>query len=166
MIDCRARYEAGTLRLLSNRVGLDEGELVTVQIERGRSGPSHRHQFAWVRTAWENLPESLMFEDWARNEETLRKRALIECGFFHQVIVDCHEKNVAKAVAEAIRAAKEDAYGYAVCSVREGVAVVRWAESQKIKAMGRDKFQASKAAILEWVAGKLGVPPEELRRAA
>jgi hypothetical protein len=166
MIDCRARYEAGTLRLLSNRVGLDEGELVTVQIERDRSGASHRHQFAWVREAWANLPDDCRHEVWAETPETLRKHALIATGYHQTTVIDCGANAPALRVKAALVAAEWRAHGYAIGQVRGPVVRIWTPESQSIRAMGNDRFQASKAAILEWIAGKLGVPPEELRRAA
>jgi predicted DNA-binding antitoxin AbrB/MazE fold protein len=166
MIDCRARYEGGALRLLSNRVDLDEGELVTVQIERDRSGPSHRHQFAWVREAWAGLPEDCRHEVWAETPETLRKHALIATGYHQTTVIDCGDTGVALDVKAALVAAEWRAHGYAIGQVRGPVVRIWTPESQSIRAMGNDMFQASKAAILEWIAGKLGVSPEELRGAA
>jgi len=166
MIDCRARYEGGALRLLSNRVDLDEGELVTVQIERDRSGPSHRHQFAWVREAWAGLPEDCRHEVWAETPETLRKHALIATGYHQTTVIDCGDTGVALDVKAALVAAEWRAHGYAIGQVRGPVVRIWTPESQSIRAMGNDRFQASKAAILEWIAGKLGVAPEQLRRAA
>lgn len=157
----------GDLRIIANnRPDLPEGEIVFVTIEHGRSEASHRHQFAWIKDAWSTLPESLMFEDWAATPETMRKRALIECGFYEQVIVDCGEDKTARDVAKEIGKARRAAHGYAVAAVRGSVAVIRWPESQTYRAMGSKRFQESKTAILDWIAGKLGVSPDELRRAA
>lgn len=157
----------GDLHIMSNRrPELDPGEIVLVTIDRGRSEASHRHQFAWVREAWTNLPESVMFEEWAATPETLRKRALIECGYYEQIIVDCAESKAAKDVAKAIGAARRAAHGYALAVVRGPIAVVRWPESQSLKAMGGKRFQESKEAIMGWIAAQIGVTPEELRRAS
>ena len=165
-MECRARYEAGTLRLLSNRISLDEGELVTVQIERDRSGASHRHQFAWVREAWANLPEDCRHEVWAETPETLRKHALIATGYHQLTVLDCGANATALRVKAALLAAEFKAHGYAIGQVRGPVVRIWTPESQSVRAMGGDRFRESKAAILEWIAGKLGVAPEELRRAA
>ena len=166
-MEYRARYSAGTLRLTTNRLpDLAEGESVIVTIERGRSENSHRHQFAWLNEAWLNLPEHLRFTPWAETAETMRKHALIATGYHQTVVLDCGANATAQRVKAALVAAEWRAHGYAIGQVRGPVVRIWTPESQSIRAMGGDRFQASKAAILEWIAGKLGVPPEELRRAA
>ena len=164
MMECRARFTGpDTLRLITNSLpDLADGEVVLVSIERGRSASSHKHQFAWLHDAWASLPESLMFEDWAATPETMRKRALIECGYYEQAIVDCSGDKAAREVAKALGAARRAANGYAVAVVRDGVAIVRWPESQSVKAMGGKRFQESKTKIMDWVAGKLGVASSDL----
>ena len=163
-MDVRARYEAGALRLLSNRIDLDEGELVTVQIERDRSGPSHRHQFAWVRDAWASLPEGERGQPWAETPETLRKHALIATGYHQLTVLDCGANATAQRVKAALVASEAKAHGYAIGRVHGPVLRVWTPESQSVRAMGGDRFRESKAAILDWIAGKLGVAPEELKR--
>lgn len=159
--------DANTLRLLTNKeTGLNDGERVLVTIERGRSMTSHRHQFAWVKDAWLNLPESVMFSDWAATPETLRKEALIQCGYYHQIAIGLDSAKTAREVAHELKAARALAHGYAQAVVRDGMAVVRWPESQSVKAMGGKRFQESKTAIIEWIADQLGVHPSELRGAA
>ena len=166
-MEYRAQHHGGTLRLMTNHPpGLDEGEIVIVSIERARSPATHRHQFAWIKDAWASLPEAVMFEDWAQTPETLRKRALIETGYYEQVVIDCEGATVAKAVGRELRNAKREAHGYAVAAVRGNMAVVRWPESQSMRAMGGDRFRESKSAILDWIAAQIGVAPEELTRNA
>lgn len=50
-----------------------------------RSSASHRHEFAWLREAWMNLPEHLAEQ--FPTETHLRKRALIEAGYYDETIV-------------------------------------------------------------------------------
>ena len=47
-----------------------------------RSAESHAHQFAFINEAWKNLPERLVKE--FPSSAHLRKRALIETGFYHE----------------------------------------------------------------------------------
>ncbi|OOY15103.1 hypothetical protein [Thioclava sp. DLFJ4-1] len=163
----RARYFAGTLRLETNTLPqLAEGEPVTVEIERGRSDATHRHQFAWVNDAWATLPETVAWEPWAQTPEMLRKHALIMTGFYQQEVIDCGDGKVAKDVATKLKAAHSKGHGYALAIVRDGVAVVRYPESQSRKAMGAKRFQESKTAILEWIAAQIGVEPRQLMRNA
>ena len=59
-----------------------------------------------------------------------------------------------------------DKHGYAIGQVRGPVVTIWTPESQSVRAMGGKRFQESKTAIMEWIAGKLGVSPEQLRRNA
>lgn len=164
-MDYRARYDAGTLRLMANALpDLEPGEVVTVSIERQRSGKSHRHAFAWIKDAWLTLPEHLRDMPWAETPETLRKHALIATGFHQTCVLDCGSEASARRVKAALVAAEVKAHGYALGRVRGPVVQVWTPESQSYRAMGRERFQASKTAVLDWVAAQIGVEPEELRK--
>lgn len=166
-MDYRARWENGCLRLLSNQgPDLAEGELVTVSIDRDRSGKSHRHQFAWIKDAWASLPEALHDMPWAETAETLRKHALIATGFSQVYTLDCGANATARRVKSALLAAEVKAHGYALGQVQGPVVRVWTPESQSVRAMGGDRFKQSKNAILDWISAQIGVAPEELRRAA
>jgi len=137
-----------------------------VSIERPRSGTSHRHQFAWVKEAWENLPEDVQLMPWAETPETLRKHALIATGFHQKIVLDCGANATAQRVKAALVAAETRAHGYALAQVRGPVLTVWTPESQSYRAMGSERFQSSKTAILEWIAAQIGVAPDQLREAA
>lgn len=166
-MEYRARYMSGTLRLMTNRQpDLSEGEVVHVTIERGRSENSHRHQFAWLRDAWLNLPEDCQMQPWAETPETLRKHALIATGFHHVTVLDCGAKATAQRVKAALVAAEAKAHGYALGQVRGPILRVWTPESQSMRAMGGERFQESKAAIMDWIADQIGCQPEQLREGA
>lgn len=163
----RARYHDGALRLMTNQPpALEDGETVFVTIERVRSDNSHKHQFAWVKDAWANLPEHLQDRRWAETPETLRKHALIATGFFNTYTLDCGASATAQRVKGALVAAEAKAEGYAVGQVKGPVVTVWTPQSQSYRAMGRERFQESKTAILEWIAAQIGCSPEDLRRVA
>lgn len=166
-MDYRARYQGGVLRLLTNTTPeLDEGEIVLVSLERGRSPSSHRHQFAWLKDAWGNLPESVQMMPWAETPETLRKHALIATGFHQTYTLDCGKEATARRVKAALVAAEAGKHGYAIGRVVGPVVTVWTPESQSVRAMGSKRFQESKAAILDWIAEKIGTTPEQLTRNA
>lgn len=167
-MDYRARIIGpGTLRLLANNLpDFEEGETVLVSIERGRSMNSHKHQFAWVKDAWQNLPEAEAMQPYAETAETLRKHALIACGYHQVYTLDCGANATAHRVKAAMVSAEAGKHGYAIGQVRGPVVTIWTPESQSVRAMGSKRFQESKTAIMEWIAGKLGVSPEELRRTA
>ncbi len=164
-MDYRAQVMApGVLRIMANALpDLAQGETVLVSIERGRSMTSHRHQFAWVKDAWANLPEDAQGLPWAETPETLRKHALIACGYHQTYTLDCGKETTARRVKAALVAAEAGKHGYALGRVR-GPVVTIWApESQSVRAMGGKRFQESKTAIMDWIAAKIGATADQLR---
>lgn len=133
------------------------GEVYPMAPLEGRSEVSHSHQFAWLREAWMSLPESMAAE--YPSPEHLRKRALIATGWCTMTDYVC------SSAAEAARWAtnlRKEVDEYALVIVERAVVRVFKAKSQAIRAMGGEDFQASKTAILEWVANLLGVDPATL----
>lgn len=165
-MEYRARFEDGTLRLLANNLpDLAQGELVTVIIERGRSLNSHRHQFAFVREAWQNLPEHLQSAPWAETPETMRKHALIATGFHQSYTLDCGANAMAQRIKTQLVRAEARAEGYAIGRVRGPILTIWTPESQSMRSMGGKRFQESKTAILDWMAAQIGVTASALRGA-
>jgi hypothetical protein len=78
------------------------GEVYRMAEENQRSTATHNHEFAWVHDAWQNLPENLA--PLYPSSEHLRKRALIDCGFYDEQIVDAGSNAAALRVAAAFRA--------------------------------------------------------------
>ena len=163
----RARYDKGALRIIANNApDLEDGETVFITIERGRSANSHKHQFAWVKDAWENLPESVADMPWAETPDTLRKHALIATGYFQTYTIDCGSQAAARRVLAALRKSEAKAEGYAIGQVRGPVVQIWTPRSQSYRAMGGKVFQESKTAIMEWIADKIGVTADQLRKDA
>ncbi|NEU15067.1 hypothetical protein G3T14_23820 [Methylobacterium sp. BTF04] len=140
------------------------GQVYLLVEHQDRSSNSHRHFFAEVKEAWKNLPEHL--SEAYPTPDALRKFALIKAGF-----CDAHPF-VCASRAEALRFAAylKPVDTYAVVTVKEAVVTRYTAQSQSLKAMGKDDFQRSKSAVLEIVAEMVGVSSAELaenaRRAA
>lgn len=123
-----------------------------------RSDSSHAHQFAFINEAWKTLPERVAAE--FPSAMALRKRGLIETGFYSETILDVGSAEAAMAVATTLRAKDE----FAWIVVRGHVVVMREAKSQKRTAMNKEEFQASKTAVLDWVSKLLGVEPGTLEK--
>lgn len=138
------------------------GEVYEIEVGHGRSIATHNHQFAWLKEAWLTLPEEYSNEPWAQSPEHLRKHALIRTGFCHVEQFACGSNAEALRWAPRLRADDE----YCVVAV-EGTIVTRYrAMSQSQRAMGGKRFQESKQAVIDFVAGLLGVSPETLQEAA
>src|ERR1700741_996486 len=128
-----------------------------------RSWISHRHEFAWIKTAWDNLPEALM--DTFPTPEHLRKAALIATGWRRETIIDAG--NAAAALRVAAYARGEDDFAHV--TTRGATVIVHKARSQRMHGldrMDRDEFQRSKDDILGWISNLIGVAPEQLKGAA
>lgn len=123
-----------------------------------RSDKTQGHQFAWIREAWQSLPERLAEQ--FPTPEHLRKRALIDCGFYDETIVDAGSNAAALRVAVIFKAIDD----FAHVVVRGSLVVRRAAKSQSRRTMDRNEFAASKTAILDHIASLLEVDPATLAR--
>lgn len=132
------------------------GENYTLEVVQQRSAESHRHFFACIHSAWENLPE-IHGNRWLTADD-LRKYALIIAGYFDETSFICHSK------AEAIRLAGylRSLDGQCVVVVEGRMVARRVAKSQSMKAMPGKEFQASKTAVLEVISKLIGVDPATL----
>lgn len=164
----RARWDGEAFRPVGNwpvawcHDSLKPGEVVSFEIERERPMRSHRHQFAWLKSAWETLPERLHDRPWAASPETLRKHALIATGHCNVEVIDAGSNAAGERIAAFVANLGNKAHGYCVVARRGRAVTCYTPHSQSLAAMGRDRFQKSKTDVLEWVSGLLGVSPDEL----
>lgn len=160
-----ARFDGGFFRPLGRyaeecAATFKDGQICRLEAIEGRSMKSHNHQFAWIAEAWRNLPEDL--SDDFPSPEHLRKRALVQAGYYHETMLDVGSKAGALRVASDYKNRLEFAY----IIVRGPIVVIREPMSQSIRAMGAKRFQESKTAIMEIVADLIGVAPEQLQQEA
>jgi len=118
-----------------------------------RSPASHSHEFAWLKDAWNNLPEKLA--DNFPTPEHLRKRALIDANYYDEMIIDAGSNAAALRVAAGFRQIDD----FALVIVRGVHVIRRTAKSQSRRAMNKQEFQESKTAIMEIVSNMIGVKP-------
>lgn len=135
------------------------GQTYRMAEENERSDASHRHEFAWLREAWNSLPDHLL--DQYPSSEHLRKYGLIAKGHCTMTQHAC----ATVAEAERLEAAiTKHVDTYAVVRRRGNVVTVYEAVSQSRRAMGGPAFQQSKSDLMEFVGDLLGVDPETLGR--
>lgn len=134
-------------------------EYVLAPVE-DRSMRSHRHYFASINEAWQNLPEALA--ERFPTAEHLRKYALIRAGYRDERSIVASSKAEAQRLAGFIRPMDD----FAVVTVNGAVVTVYTAKSQSMRAMGKADFQASKDAVLDVIAKLIGVETSELERNA
>ena len=134
------------------------GESYRIVQVADRSDASHRHFFAAINEAWHNLPESLAAE--YPTPEHLRKKSLIKAGFATS------RDFPAASHAEAVRLASFLKAGddYSIITVVGSVVTVWSPKSQSLRAMGKDQFERSKSAVLDIVAGLIGVTRDDLHK--
>jgi hypothetical protein len=120
--------------------------------EAERSEVSHKHEFAWLREAWNSLPDALL--DQYPSSEHLRKHGLIAKGHCTMTQHPC----VSVAEAERTEATiKKHVDKYAIVTRRGAVVTVYEAVSQSKRTMGAAMFQRSKSDLMEFVGDLLGV---------
>lgn len=116
-----------------------------------RSANSHNHYFASLAEAHANLPEDVA--ERFPTVEHMRKWALIKAGFRDERSIVCTSKAEALRVQSFIKPMDD----YAVVLASDCVVKVFTATSQSVRAMGKADFQKSKQAVLDIVAGLIGV---------
>lgn len=152
----------GNLAMAMCHDRLGAGQVVNLDLDPERSKKSHNHQFAFVKTAWDNLPEHLIDAPFAKSADTLRKHALIATGFCDTDMIAVGTEVRANRVAAFNSRMATRMHGYSVTDVKGAVVYCHTPHSQTLKAMGGEAFQASKKAILEWLADLIGVRADEL----
>ena len=132
-------------------------EAVAKLAEKQRTTADHNHQFAAINDMFENLPAHHAEAPYAASPEAFRKHALIATGHCDTVAMDMESHAAAIKAAPVIAGLAREARGYALVIVRGDVVVVSTPHSQSFKAMGKERFQQSKADCLRWAGELLGV---------
>lgn len=136
------------------------GQTYQIVEHKNRSSATHNHEFAWLHEAWRNLPEELA--ELYPSVEHLRKRALIQAGYFDEQAVDAGSNAAALRVAALIRSREE----FSLVLVKGAFVLIRTAKSQSRRAMNAKEFQESKSAVMAIVSDMIGVEPGDLRENA
>lgn len=118
------------------------GESYSLAVLEERSANSHRHYFACITEAWRNLPDEIAVD--FPTTESLRKRAMIEAGYYDERRLILSSPTEARKVAAFLKPADS----FAVISVAGNVVVERKAKSQSVRAMGKRDFSESKQKVL------------------
>lgn len=134
-----------------------EGENYRLTEVQGRSDETHRHYFACITVAFENLSE----EDTGRwvDSDALRKWALCEAGYHTEI------EYRTESALEAFRLVAALGQAFDQIIVRDRALILRRAKSQSKKAMpSKGEFQASKEAVFTVLSNLIGVSVDELKK--
>lgn len=126
--------------------------LMIEQLERSIN--AHRHYFANLHEAWTNVPEDRTAE--FPSIEHFRKRGLIATGWRDETVSVFSSHDDALKSAALILPRTE----FEVVVVHQNTVTVLTPKSQSMRAMGAKDFQKSKADVLGWAWGIVGVDPE------
>jgi len=139
------------------RERFEVGQRYQLEEVQDRDMIKHRRQFAFIKRAWENLPEQYASEPWAQSPDHLRRFALIKEGFANTETFTCGSKAEAMRWASQLRADNE----YAIVTV-QGSTIYRFtAMSQSTRAMGAKMFYESRAKVMAFIDNLLGLQPGE-----
>ncbi|MDE2096835.1 MAG: hypothetical protein KGL39_06270 [Patescibacteria group bacterium] len=140
-----AMVPVGRYRSMCERL-FEDGHHYRMEVHEERSMRSHRFYFAALHEAWLNLNEKSAAQ--FPTPEHLRHWALVQTGY-------CTERDfVLDSAKEATRLATyfRKVSSYSVIKVSANVVKVFEPESQSIKAMKKDRFEASKRDVLDLAA--------------
>jgi hypothetical protein len=132
------------------------GQVYHMEPIEDRSARTHKHYFCCINEAWQSMPED--FAERFPTPEHLRKFALIKAGFADSRQIVAASRAEALRLAAFIRPIDE----YAVVSVSEAVVTVWTAQSQSLRAMGKERFKASKDGVLSAIEDLLDLQPGTL----
>ena len=135
------------------------GDRYRMAEEHERSSQTHRHEFAFVKEAWNSFPDHL-YADYP-SPEHLRKHGLIRKGFCTMKQYPC----ASRAEAERLRASLSenvDTYAIVMLDDDRNIVSVLTAESQSYRTMKKKRFQESKTALMEFIGDLIGVAPETM----
>lgn len=136
------------------------GETYPLVVQETRSQQTHNHFFASVHEAWSNLPENIAEQ--FPTADHLRKYALIKAGYRDERSIVVRSAAEAQQLAAFIKPMDD----YAIVTATAAMVTVYTAKSQSMRAMGGKEFQASKQAVLDVIAGLIGVSADELQSRA
>lgn len=154
----------GNYALAQTRDRLGDGQVVNLDLDPERTAKSHRHQFAFVRTAWMNLPEHHLGTPYAVSTEALRKYALIQTGYCNTEMMAMGTTERANRAAALLSRVSTNMHGFAITNVIGTVVYCHTPHSQSMKAMGGEAFKRSKQDMLEYLADMIGVTADELAK--
>lgn len=136
------------------------GQIYDLRHEEPRSGRSHNHYFAELKDAWRNLPER-----WAKRLPTvdhLRAYALIRTGFADSRTFPARSASQAIDLRDFLRPCDP----FSIVTADAATVTIWTAQSQSLRAMGKDKFQDSKNKVLDYAASLIAATREDLSRNA
>jgi len=136
------------------------GEVYRLAPHEDRSAVSHRHYFASINEAHNNLPEDIA--ERLPTPEHLRKFALIRAGYRDERTIVCPTKGEAMRVAAFVRPIDD----FAVVECEDLVVTIYTAKSQSMRAMGKKTFQESKEAVLRIISEMIGIDAATLQQNA
>lgn len=135
---------------------LPDGTTLAVTFVRDRT---HRHiawYFSELARLWETLPESEADAPWAASPDTLRKHALISCGYCVSSAIVADNEAQAERIMRSLVSSGMATHGYALGTCHGCVATIYYPESQSYTAMGHERFKASVRDTLDWIVRKIG----------
>ena len=136
------------------------GETYRLEVVQERSAESHRHYFAAINEAWNNIPEAHAGR-WLTPDK-LRRWALIQAGFYNAATYIARSKAEALRVATLLHQLDDEVE----IEFQGNVVVRKTAKSQSYKEMSRKEFQASKDGVFAVLDALLGLEPGALARQA
>lgn len=147
-----------------------EAEEYPLVVLETRSRASHNAYFAQVNDAFDNLPEDIQAR-W-QNPNHLRKWTLIQLGWYDENEINWDTPIDAMRCARMYRQwdeklpQNERDYARIWCPSNSTKVIVRVAKSQSASAMGKQAFEDSKRAVLDYLSDVLGVKLSALKKQA
>lgn len=145
-------------RVFDEQFAVNEEYPMMVSEERSMS--SHRGYFAQIKEAFDNLAEE--YANGFPSPEHMRTAALVEAGYCTETNYVMDSPKDARQLGIALRRLSP----LAIIRISGNVVKHFEAESQSVAAMKKERFEASKRAVLELVASMARTTSAELKKNA
>lgn len=123
---------------------------------KARSKVSHDHFFAQLADLYHTMPEEVT--ERLPTFEHFRKFCLIRTGWRNEMSYPCATRAEAERWARNLRPLDE----FSIVTVTGATVIVWTAQSQSMKAMGKERFQKSKDDVLGYAYSLIGISPDTL----
>jgi hypothetical protein len=164
-----ARYQDGWFIPFSGECtdrSLEDGKVYRIKIDEQRYWPRHEWFMAFVREAWESLPDEE--HNKYRNADHFRKRMLIAAGYATVQKMPMPSEEAATMMATYLGKLTDD---YSIVTTAQNVVIVMTAKSQSLGDVGKptgmeneEEFKRSCNDVVECIARLYGITPDTIAR--
>ena len=135
-------------------------EKIGIVLNRLRIFNRNRPEYSWIQAAWSNLPEIYEYEPWAASPDSLRKYAMIECGYADVETFYCTSEPAALDQAKRLL---EQSTEYRLIETEGSVVRFYKAQEDYADTKSPEDRRMQEDRVFNYVASLMGTTPKQLQ---